>query len=107
MKDKPLTIMMAADMTNGVAYTNWCSVNVGTEFWTPNPYAGGAYGSNWVFDGNTRFSICADYDGTPKLNCIVRNLKIEFTILTDFYRLPFSNKGIEESLLNPLDFFIS
>ena len=94
MKDKPLTIVMAADLTNGASLTNWCSVNVGTEFWTAPPYAWGEYDSDWVLDEKTRFAICSEEATSPRLTCDVQNLKVEYQLLTDFYRVPFSNTGI-------------
>lgn len=106
MKDKPLTIVMVADLTNGASLTNWCSVNVDTEFWTASPYTGEIYDSDWVFDDTTRFAICSEEATSPRLTCDVQNLKVEYRLLTDYSRFPFSNTGIVKESSKPSYFLL-
>jgi len=80
---------MSVDLvTNSV----WCAMGVDNVFWVPAPLQAPSYGSDWVFDGQTKISICSDSDQVSKLECTVQNLKVWYSNPTEFQTMAFSNR---------------
>jgi len=97
-----MTIYMAVDLTTGSTSVR-TAVTVGTTFISYASPTPPNYGSDWVFDSSTIISVCSNYDGSPRIGCLVQNLKLMYTIPLQPTTMPFSN------ISNPLSkrFFFS
>ena len=49
--------------------------------------------SNWLFDSNAVFSVCADLDGTSSVECEVQNFKVLTNMPTYLNEVLLGNKG--------------
>ena len=51
--------------------------------------------TDWVFDSNALFSICADIDGTRYVECEIQNFKVLQNMPGYDYEVIFGSKGFD------------